>query len=127
MAQTDDIIKSTEQLAGFAMDLTDLEVGQIGKLIGKIQRKYGRMANNERNLDALRDEVLTSLAAIGFLANVDPTPCFYGEAPIVEIVGKVQGHEIHEHGFDHERKRWEVQEANKRGEAYRGQKEKYNG
>lgn len=127
MAQTDDIIKSTEQLAGFAMDLTDLEVGQVGQIVGQIQRKYGRMANNEKNLDAMRDEVLTKLAGIGLIANVDPTPCFYGESPIVEIVGKVEGHEIHEHGFDHERKYWEVQNANKRGEAYRGQKEKYNG
>lgn len=127
MAQTDDIITSTEQLAGFAMDLTDLEVGQIGQLIGKIQMKYGRMANTEKNLDALRDEVLTSLANIGFLANVDPTPCFYGEPPIVEIVGKVAGDDIHKYGFDHERKYWEVQEANKRGEKYRGQKEKHNG
>jgi len=128
MSQTDDIITSTKQLAGFAQDLSDIEVGQVGKLIGKIQMKYGKRANTPENLEQLRDEVVTRLAEeMGILATLDPTPCFHGEPPIVEIVGKVSGHSFHKDGFDHERKYWEVQQANKKGEAYLGQKEKSNG
>ena len=128
MSQTDDIIKSTEQLAGFAQDLTDIEVGQVGKIIGSLQRKYAQRPNTPEILDQLRDEVVTKLAEeMGILATLDPTPCFHGEPPIVEIVGKVSGHSFHKDGFDHERKYWEVQQANKKGEAYLGQKEKSNG
>ena len=128
MAQTDDIIKSTEQLAGFAQDLTDIEVGEVGKIIGSLQRKYAQRPNTPEVLDQLRDEVVTKLAEqLGILATLDPTPCFHGEPPIVEIVGKVSGHSFHKDGFDHERKYWEVQQANKKGEAYLGQKEKSNG
>lgn len=127
MSQTDDIIKSPEQLAQFSMELTDHEVGQIAQIIGKIQRTYGKKHNSPENLDMLRDEALTRLAEIGILATVDPTPCFHNEPPIVEIIGKVPGHEMHTHGFDHEKKSWEVKKANELGEAYRGQKEKHNG
>jgi len=128
MSQTDDIIKSTEQLAGFAQDLSDIEVGEVGKIIGSLQRKYAQRPNTPEVLDQLRDEVVTKLAEqLGILATLDPTPCFHGEPPIVEIVGKVSGHSFHKDGFDHERKYWEVQQANKKGEAYLGQKEKSNG
>ena len=128
MAQADDIIKSTEQLAGFAQDLTDIEIGEVGKIIGSLQRKYAQRPNTPEVLDQLRDEVVTKLAEqLGILATLDPTPCFHGEPPIVEIVGKVSGHSFHKDGFDHERKYWEVQQANKKGEAYLGQKEKSNG
>jgi hypothetical protein len=128
MSQTDDIITSTKELAGFAQDLTDIEVGQMGKIIGKIQRTYARKANTPENLDQLRDEVVTRLAEeMGLLATLDPTPCFHGEPPIVEIIGKVSGHSFHKDGFDHERKYWEVQKANKLGEDYLGQKEKSKG
>lgn len=128
MSQTDDIIKSTEQLAGFAAELTDYEVGEVGKIIGSIQRKYAQRPNTPEVLDQLRDEVITRLAEqLNILATLDPTPCFHGEPPIVEILGKVAGDNIHKDGFDHERKYWEVQKANELGEAYRGQKEKHNG
>lgn len=128
MSQNDDIITSTEQLAGFAQDLTDIEVGQVGKIIASIQQKYAHMANTPENLDKLRDEVITRLAEdLDLLATLDPTPCFHGEPPIVEIIGKVSGHSIHKDGFDHERKYWEVQKANELGEAYLGQKESSKG
>lgn len=127
MAQTDDIIKSEKQFAQFAMDLTDLEIGQIAKIIKQIQAKYASRPNSPEVLDQLRDEVLTKLAEIEILATVDPTPCFHGEPPIVEILGKVPGSAIHKDGFDHERKAWEVRKANELGEDYRGQKEKHKG
>ena len=128
MSQTDDIITSTKQLAGYAAELTDYEVGQVGKIIGAIQRKYAHRPNTPEILDQLRDEVITKLAEqVNILATLDPTPCFHGEPPIVEIVGKISTDVIHKEGFDHERKYWEVQKANQLGEDFRGQKEKHNG
>jgi hypothetical protein len=127
MSQQDDVIKSASQLAQFASELTDYEVGQVAQIVGKLQRKFASRPNTPKVLDELRDEALTKLAEIGILATVDPTPCFHNEPPIIEIIGKVPGHEIHSEGFDHERKRWEVQKANALGEAYRGQKEKHKG
>lgn len=127
MSTPDDRIGSTEKLAKFAMDLTDYEVKTVGEIVGKLVMKYARRANTVENLDELRDEALTRLAEIGILATLDPTPCFYGEPPIVEILGKVPTDSMHKDGFDHERKGWEVREAIKRGEDYRGQREKHTG
>jgi len=122
----DDTIKTGKQFAGVATDLTDREIQQTVDLINEVRKKYAGKVNTDFNLEALRSEVLHRLAEISVLAEVDPSPCLYGEPPIIEIIGKISGDPIHEHGFDHERKRWEVLEAEERGEDYRGQKEPYN-
>lgn len=122
----DDTIKTAKDFAGFASDLTDKEIKQAILIIEEVRWKYAGKANSAKNLEALRDEILTRLADMSVLATVDVAPCFYGEPPELEIVGKIAGDDIHEHGFDHERKRHEVLEANRRGEDYRGQKEPYN-
>lgn len=127
MQGIDDRISSTEGLAKFASDLTDYEVGKVGEVVGALVQKYSHKANTAENLNALRDEVLTRLADMGILATLDPAPCFYGEPPTVEIIGKVAGHDDHKYGFDHERKAHEVRKANELGEDYRGQKEKHRG
>lgn len=128
MPVQDDRIGSTEKLAQFASELTDEEVMKVGQIVGELMRKYSNRRNTAENLEALRDEALTRLAAeMNILATLDPAPCFYGEPPTLEIIGKMPGDAIHQDGFDHEKKRWEVQEANKRNEDYRGQKERYKG
>lgn len=120
----DDRIGSTEKLAQFATELTDYEVKQVGRIVGELVMKYGQRANTVENLEALRDEALTRLAEeVNILATLDPAPCFHGEPPTIEIIGKVPTDDLYKYGFDHERKQHEVLEANKRGEAYRGQKE----
>lgn len=116
-------ITSAKDFAGFASDLTDEEIQRSVKIINNIRLKYAGKSNTAKNLEEMRDEMLTRMAEINILATFDPTPCFYGEPPEMEIVGKIGGDPIHKHGFDHERKRHEVLEANKRNEDYRGQKE----
>lgn len=128
MPVKDDRVSSTEGLAKMAGELTDEEVMKVGKLVAELVTKYGTRPNTAENLEALRDEALTRLAAeLNVLATLDPAPCFYGEPPTLEIIGKMPGDVIHKEGFDHEKKQWEVREANKRNEAFRGQKEKYKG
>lgn len=116
----DDTITSTEQLSKYATDLTDEQIRQVGYIIGSMNQRFAKRGNTVEALEQLRDEALTRLAEINVLATVDPSPCFYGGSPIVEILGAV---DPHPEGFDHERKQYEVQKANELGEDYRGQKE----
>lgn len=103
------------------MDLTDHEIQQTVNIIHNAQRKYAGRSNSPENLEKLRDEVLTRLTDLNILATFDPTPCFYGEPPAVEILGKVSTDPIHKFGYDHEQKAWEVQKANEKGEDFLGQ------
>lgn len=114
-------ITSGRQFAENAANLLDSDVQRIVDIVvGDIQAKYAYKANNVANLEALRDEVLTRLMEVGILATFDPTPCFYGEPPELEILGRVEDR----HGFDHEKKGYEVNKANARDEDYLGQKGK---
>jgi hypothetical protein len=116
-------IKSTSDLAAVATELTDEDVMRIGQIVGQIQRRYISRANTPKNLEEMRDEYLTRLAEeVNVLATVDPSPCFYGEPPVLEIIGKIS---VSPDGFDHEKKQYEVLKANELGEDYRGQKESY--
>lgn len=116
-------VKSDVELAHYAQDMLDKEAEAIFKVVYAAQMKYQYRPNTVEVLEELRDELLTKLMEIGILATVDPAPCFYGEPPIVEIIGKVADDAIHKHGFDHEQKQWEVRKAIERNEDYYGQKE----
>lgn len=122
----DDKIKSPTQFVHWSDELTDDEAVEAVKVIGQVQKKYQHMRNSKENLEALRDEALYRLMEIGILAELDPAPCFYGEPPVLEIRGKVSTDPIHQHGFDHEKKQYEVRKALERGEEYLGQKERPN-
>lgn len=120
----DDKIQSTSQLAQVATDLTDEEIGRVGAIVTQVQQKYAGRPNTAKNLEELRDEILTRLAEINILATLDPSPVFYGEPPTLEIIGHVSA--PNEGAFDHEKKRHEVIKAKELNEDYRGQKESYN-
>ena len=114
---------SDKHFAYSATDLTDREITRVFKVVEAIRVKYAGRPNTAENLDALRDEALTRLMEIGILATLDPAPCFYGEPPTLEIIGKLDNDPIHKDGFDHEQKGWEVNKANDRGEDWLGQKD----
>jgi hypothetical protein len=110
-----------------AADLTDSEITETFKIITLVREKYAHASNSPENLDKLRDEVLTRLMEIGVLATLDPAPCFYGEPPIIEIIGKIQEDKVfHTEGFDHEKKQYEVRKSVDRNEDWLGQKESVN-
>lgn len=109
-----------------AADLTDEEVTKLFRVVEEVRYKYSGKPNTADNLEHLRDETLTRLMDIGILATLDPAPCFYGEPPVIEVIGKVATDALHRHGFDHERKGWEVNKANERNEDWLGQKEAVN-
>lgn len=59
------------------------------------------------------------------LVRVDGTPAFVGQPPVIEWLGKVDTSSLAKYGQDHERKTWEVQHAEARGESYLGEKDNY--
>lgn len=119
----DPIIHSKKQLVHFADELTDTESTEAFQLVMELQAKYGLKPNTVDNLHELRDEALTRLMEMNILAELDVTPCFHGEPPILELKGKIAGDSIHSYGFDHEKKKWEIDQARKKGEDYLGEKE----
>lgn len=124
MSDTFDIGKG---FAHSAADLTDSEITEVFKIVALIRDKYAGKANTPENLEKLRDETLTRLMEKGVLATLDPAPCFYGEPPIIEIIGKIKEDAVfHKEGFDHEKKMYEVRKATERGEDWLGQKESVN-
>lgn len=120
-------VKSMEDLVYKASDLTDFEVKELSAVIYDVSTRFSRKTNTVKNLEEMRDEILTRLADINVLAEVDPAPCLYGKPPEVTIIGKVNTDDIHKYGFDHERKAHEVNNAIRRNETFRGQKERYRG
>jgi hypothetical protein len=116
MAQRqDDTVKTGKQFADFASDLTDEEIQRTVRIINDVRNKHMGKKDSPENLEMLRDEILTRLAEINVLAELDPSPLFHGQPPILEIIGKISTDPIHKYGFDHERKRHEVIESKKRG------------
>lgn len=119
----DETIRSEKQFVHWSDELTDTEAQNAFRIIAEVGEKYKYKTATVDNLEALRDEVLTRLAEINILAEIDPAPCLYGEPPIVEIKGKLAMDGIHKYGFDHEQKKWEIDKAHGRGEDYLGEKE----
>lgn len=119
-------VGNAKEFAHYSMELTDEEVTQALQIIVNIQHKYATRQNTAGNLEQLRDEALTRLAEIGILATLDPAPCFYGDPPELEIIGKIKSDPLHTEGFDHEKKQYEVRKAVDRGEEWLGQKEPVN-
>ncbi len=116
------------------LDLNDDEIKTAGELILTIRARYvdkwqfmsfDSFDHAAIELEHYRDEITTTLAErLGILATVDTAPVLDGEAPIIEIIGKIEGTSFAKYGMDHEKKKWEVELATERGEDYLGQKGK---
>lgn len=119
----DDRIQSGKQLAENAANMYDSDVRMIGEVVTALSHKYSKLPNTAPNLEKLRDEALTKLAEKGILVEIDVTPCFYGQPPNIDILGKVSTDDFHKYGLDHEKKGWEVKKSKDRGEDFYGQKD----
>lgn len=126
LSTPDTPITSGKQLAEVAYELTDEEVQKTFTTVMEISEKYKYRRATPEVLTELEDEVKTRLHAIGILATVNAMPVLDGQPPFVDIIGKVSDDGLHQHGFDHERKGWEINKANERKEDYLGQKESIN-
>lgn len=132
------IVTSAKDFSGkLTLDLTDDEIKRAFEIIvrvkGKWQERFRRKFSDVENftlenaLDMIaqfEDEIKTELAEkVNVLATVDSTPILMGEPLAIEWIGKLPSDSINVHGFDHEKKNWEVQRATARGEDFLGQKD----
>lgn len=122
----EDTFTSGRRFAELAADLTDEEIQRAFTVINKVRLKYMGLANTPDNLEQLGDEMETRLADINILAKLDKTPCASGEAPVIEIIGKISGGSFSEIKVDHERKGWEIKKAHAQGEFRYGEKSSMN-
>lgn len=132
---TNDIVTTAKDFSdAMTLDLNDDEIKTAMELVVQIRRRYvdrwqfmsfDSIDHAIDELEKMRDEISTTLAErLGLLVTVDGSPILNGEAPIIEFIGKIEGTQFAKHGMDHEKKAWEVQKANERGEDWLGQKGK---
>lgn len=136
----DGIVGSAKEFSDvLTQELTDDEIKAAFELTVRISHKWHEkfvsrfgphsLFTPEEALEALdefEEELKYELATrLHVFATVDPTPIFEGQPPIVEFAGALPSHAIAKHGFDHEKKTWEVQHATERGEDFYGQKGKH--
>lgn len=137
----DGIVTSAKQFSdSLTQDLTDDEIKRAFELTVRIthkwQDKFRRQFSQPlftvedalQALDEFEEELKYELATkLDVYATVDSTPIFEGKPPIVEFSGALPSHSIAKHGFDHEKKIFEVKRATNKGEAYLGEKESHAG
>lgn len=132
---TDNVVTNlTDFSNAMTLDLTDAEIKQFIELTLKIRSKYierwslldfNNIDHASAELEKFRDELATTLAErMGLLVTVDGAPVLFGESPIIEVIGKIEGTEFAQYGLDHERKSDEVRKATDRSEDWLGQKGK---
>jgi hypothetical protein len=118
-------------------DLYDYEVAKISSAWVALQQKWSSKANTKHNLQEFAKEANDMFVRMGFVVNIQwentliIDPSTMSPYPItIEIMGRVPGTEFQEEGLDmhdHDYKKWEVLNANTRGEKYHGQKENNRG
>lgn len=99
-------------------DLHDEDIKKIGEIYGEMMRKFGQRPNNQYWLNEMVSWAEDAYYKAGFKVAFDLQNCFFGEPPIMSVLGKVTP----DYDFDHDQKRWEVLKANERGEKYLGEK-----
>lgn len=118
-------------------DLYDWEIKQVAVIWDQLQRDWSRKPNDKHTLQEFAKAANDAFLKAGFVVNVmwentlviDPkTMQAY---PIeIEVLGRApgsRGADDKVDGFDHERKRYEVLNANVRNERFFGEKESNRG
>jgi|HubBroStandDraft_6_1064221.scaffolds.fasta_scaffold683429_2 hypothetical protein len=86
------------------LDVTPEELTLINKQLEFLQNKWGHRSASKENLQEFAYEVTARYAELGFIVNVDITPCLVGVGmPDVAFVGRINPVEP-----DHDRYRWQI-------------------
>lgn len=132
----DTLIKSAKHFSGTqTLDLTDEEIQRAWRIIQRIRRKWMEVFRRKFNdpslftmdqawalVEQFEDEIKTDLMEkVDILATVNVMPTLEGEPIEVEFIGKMPGSDLYKYGMDHERKQWEVKQANERNESFLGE------
>lgn len=118
------------------LDLTDDEIKQAFEIIVKSIRKWQRIFRGKidpssirtyrdvedimKDVDQFEDEIKTRLAeSMDLLVSVDVMPVMEGTGyPTIVLEGALPSHYTARHGYDHEKKSWEVRKAKERDEVF---------
>src|SRR5208282_5092411 len=126
----DGIVKTRKEFSdSLTQELTDDEIATAFKvmlpIVSKWHERWVLKFSNPfftaeealEEIDKFEEELKYELATkLHVYATVDATPIFEGEPPIVELAGALPSHSVARHGFDHEKKIFEVKRATERGE-----------
>jgi hypothetical protein len=128
-----DIVGNPKELSdALTLELTDHEISRMMEIFGSTWKKYiGRTFDTvEQGMQIVTEaekEITDRMAnELEVLCTIDVSPMLMMQPPILEIHGKLPTSSFAEHGFDHEKKEYEVKEATVRGEDWLGQKEDPN-
>lgn len=127
------IVRNPTEFAHIAYNLQDTEALEAMAICRKYQKRWLYAAKwGWRSWDDLADFLETlgqdfqyeMADKLNLMTRWDPTPVLEGKPPLMEVMDKMPGDDIHKFGFDHERKGYQVKKAVVRGEDYLGQKER---
>lgn len=105
-------------------DLYDEDIKKVGPIYAELMRKYdtlGRRPTPDQS-NEMRKWVEEELYKIGIMGTLTYDILTGGFN--LDLKGRIAGAPEYEHGVDHERKTFEIKDANEKGEKFRGQKEK---
>ena len=105
-------------------DLYDEDVKKVGPIYRELMQKYDAAGRrpDPKKVHEWRKWVEDELYKIGIRGTLSYNILEGGFS--LDLMGRVEGAPEYEHGFDHEKKQFEVLDANEKGEKFRGQKER---
>jgi hypothetical protein len=132
-----DTVSTAKEFSGaMTLDLSDDEIKRALEVCVSVVRKHQDVWKRKYPFESMEQiaDLLNELEKelsykmmeeVECLVRVDGTPAFYGQPPVIEWLGKIDTSDLAKYGQDHERKTYEVQKAEARGEDYLGQKDNY--
>jgi len=132
-----DTVSTAKEFSGaMTLDLSDDEIKKALEITVGTVRKHQEIwrrkfpFDNLEQIADLLEELEKELShklmeELDVLVKIDGTPLFYGQPPVIDWMGWLDTSSLAKYGQDHERKTWEVQKADERGEDFLGQKDNY--
>lgn len=100
------------------IETNDEETVAIFTLSQLLQQKYAHRTGTQKEIENLKYEASSRFAELGFVVQVETVEWTLGTGPIsIAITGRIEGGSK----FDREKKGWEVNQANQRGQHILGE------
>ena len=98
-------------------DMYDEDAVAIFALGQRIQAEFATKPNDKFHVNEMEKRIVDEAFKIGYVVRVHTArTLLMAEPPILEVIDRVEGHEFHKHGMDHERKQFEVVKSVERGD-----------
>ncbi len=98
-------------------DMYDEDIKKLGVMWNRLMQEFARKRNDHFAVSELVKRATDEAFNIGYVVRVHTTECLLGIGPAtIEVVGRVEGHEVNKHGLDHDKKQYEIRKAVDRNE-----------